>query len=217
MANSDSLKWSQVAAKGAGMRVISPTRIFDANATLSSEILFEHPDFKNQQLARKAASIVRQALTPQSVLFSFPPTSFAHRTEAFKSIEDNIGPLAAVRPLSLYSIHSRGDLLIEAKFVSQEHATKAIQAGITLDDIVYKASPSVAGVEKPLVRVQLNLLHMATNTELKEGLLSSLRYYGKVYQVRQTLCNGYFEGQLTVTLDPSHGYVDDEGKRQERH
>ncbi|CDS13150.1 hypothetical protein LRAMOSA05328 [Lichtheimia ramosa] len=127
MANSDPLKWSQVAAKGAGMRVISPTRIFDSNARLSSQILFEDPEFQNQQLARKAASIVRQALTPQSVLFSFPPTLFAHRTEAYKSIEDNIGPLAAVRPLSLYSIQSRGDLLIEAKFASHAHATKAIQ------------------------------------------------------------------------------------------
>lgn len=197
------------------MRVISPTRIFDSNARLSSQILFEDPEFQNQQLARKAVSIVRQALTPQSVLFSFPPTLFAHRTDAYKSIEDNIGPLTAVRPLSLYSIQARGDLLIEAKFASHEHATKAIQVGITIDDIVYKASPSVAGVEKPLVRVQLNLLRMASDEELREGLLSSMRYYGKVYQVRQTLCNGYFEGQLTVTLDPSQGYVDTAGKRHD--
>lgn len=87
--------------------------------------------------------------------------------------------------------------------------------GITVDDINYKASPSVPGVEKPLVRVQLNLLHMATDDELKHGLLSSLQYYGKVYQVRQIMCNGYFEGQLTVTLDPSQGYVDEDGKKRD--
>ena len=120
-----------------------------------------------------------------------------------------------MRPLNLYSIRPDGDMLIEANFQSSADTAKAISEGLAIDDIVYKASPSVAGVEKPLVRVQLNLLRMTTDDELKEGLLSSLRYYGKVYQIRQIRCNGYFEGQLTITIDPSHGYVDDDGKHQE--
>lgn len=215
MTNSDSMNWSQVAAKGAGLKVLTRARNLDAQSTLSSETLYEHPDYQDQQLARKAAAIVRQALTPNSVLFSFPPTTFTHRTEAYDAIAKDIGPLAAVRPLSLYSTHARGDLLIEAKFQSPDHAKLAINNGITVDGIVHKASPSVQGVEKPLIRVQLNLLHMATGDELKDGLLSSLRFYGKVYQIRQILCNGYFEGQLTITLDPSHGYEDEKGEIQD--
>lgn len=214
MVTTDSVPWSQVAAKGAGLKVLTRARHADSNTNLSTEILYEHPDFQDQQLARKAATIVRQALTPDSVLFSFPPSTFAHRTEAYDAISKEIGPLADVRPLSLYSTNARGDLLIEAKFQSPEDTTKAIQSGIIVDDVLYKASPSVQGVEKPLVRVQLNLLRMATGEELKDGLLSSLRYYGKVYQIRRLLCNGYFEGQLTITLDPSHGYKDAKGQNQ---
>ncbi|CDH61166.1 hypothetical protein RO3G_01610 [Lichtheimia corymbifera JMRC:FSU:9682] len=162
-------------------------------------------------MACKAATIIRQALAPDAVLFSFPLVAFTHRAEAYKTITDQIGPLASIRPLSNYDQRARKDLLISVTFTSPEHTKKAIDSGITVDDVVYKATPNAPGAENPLMRVQLNLLHNADDRNLKEDLLSSLRYYGKVYQIRRILCNGYFEGQLTVTLDPSAGYKDDKG------
>lgn len=197
------------------MKVVTPSRSRHDSATITTDILFEDSEFTRQQLARKAAAIVRQALSPDSVLFSLPATAFSHRTDAYKTIADQIGPLASVRPLSNYDARPRRDLLIAAKFTSQEDTMAAIESGITVDHVVYKASPTVSGAENPLVRVQINLLHNADDKDLKDGLLTSLSYYGKVYQIRRVLCNGYFEGQLTATLDPQQGYLDNTGNMHE--
>lgn len=211
MSNTDAVQWSQVVAKGAGLKVITPSRPSPISS-MSTDLFYEHPDFTKQLLSRKAAAIVRQALTPDSVLFSFPMTLFTRRSQAYKIIESQIGPVEGFRPLSAYDVRTRRDLLIEAKFVDPSHATLAIENGIIVDDVVYNAAPSVAGAENPLIRVQLNLLHISKDSSLLKGLLSSLRYYGQVYQIRRVLCDGYFEGQLTITIDPSVGYKDMKGE-----
>ncbi|KAI7873664.1 hypothetical protein K492DRAFT_138757, partial [Lichtheimia hyalospora FSU 10163] len=207
MAEPAPLQWSQVAAKAAGMKVVTPSRSNHNSATMSSDILFELPEFTKQQLARKAASIIRQALTPHTVLFSIPVLAVTHHTEVYTILAKQIGPMASVRLLSNFDVRTRKDFLIAAKFKNQAHTQAAMDSGITIDDVIYTASPTAAGAENPLVRVQVNLLHNADDDEILEGLLASLRYYGKVYQIRRTLCNGFFEGQLTVILDPSEGYM----------
>ncbi|CDS10663.1 hypothetical protein LRAMOSA11149 [Lichtheimia ramosa] len=211
MTISDSVPWSQVVAKGARMRVITPARR-SQNSEISTDILYEDPEFTKQQMARKAAAIVRQALTPDSVLFTVPTSAFVHRSDIYKAIESQIGPLEDVRPLSLYDVRTRRDFMIEAKFAEAVHTDAAINRGITINDVVYQASPSFVGAENPLIRVQLNLMQMGSSSTIKQGLLDSLRYYGKVYQIRRIMENGYFEGQLTITIDPSEGYVDAQGK-----
>ncbi|KAI7861216.1 hypothetical protein K492DRAFT_139321, partial [Lichtheimia hyalospora FSU 10163] len=125
-------------------------------------------------------------------------TLFTHHTEAYKIIADQIGPLASVRPLSNFDVRARRDLLISVTFTCPEHTTAAIESGVTIDDVLYTGTPTTSGSENPLMRIQLNLLHNADDRTLKEELLSSLRFYGKVYQIRRTLCNGFFEGQLTI-------------------
>ncbi|CDH60003.1 hypothetical protein RO3G_01473 [Lichtheimia corymbifera JMRC:FSU:9682] len=213
MTISDSVPWSQVVAKSARMRVITPARR-SQNSEISTDIFqsYEDPDFTKQQMARKAAAIVRQALTPDSVLFTVPTSAFAHRSDVYKAIETQIGPLGDVRPLSLYDVRTRGDFLIEAKFAEAAQTDAAINRGITINDVVYQASPSFVGAENPLIRVHLNLMQMGSSSTIKQGLLDSLRYYGKVYQIRRILENGYFEGKLTIAIDPSEGYVDAQGK-----
>lgn len=151
-------------AKGAGMKVITPSRV-PRDANISTDNLYEHPDFTRQQLSRKAAAIVRQAMTPHSVLFSLPTLAFERRSKAYAAIESQIGDVQGFRPLSVYDVRSRRDLLIEAKFIDLAHATEAIEEGITVNDIIYKASPSVAGSENLLIRVQLN------NSSLHLGLI----------------------------------------------
>ena len=111
MSTSDSVSWSQVVAKGARMRVITPARRPQQSA-ISTDILFEDPKFTKQQMARKAATIVRQALTLDSVLFAIPTTAFTHRSEVYKAIEAQIGPLVDIRPLSLYDVRAPRDFLI---------------------------------------------------------------------------------------------------------
>lgn len=196
------------------MRVITPARRAQ-NSEISTDILYEDPEFTKQQMARKAAAIVRQALTPDSVLFTVPTSAFVHRSDIYKAIESQIGPLEDVRPLSLYDMRTRRDFMIEAKFTETEHTNTAINRGVTINDVVYPASPSFVGAENPLIRVQLNLMQMGSSSTIKQGLLDSLRYYGKVYQIRRIMENGYFEGQLTITIDPSEGYVDTQGKLRE--
>ncbi|CDH61155.1 hypothetical protein RO3G_14635 [Lichtheimia corymbifera JMRC:FSU:9682] len=172
------------------------------------------PISKISILLEKLQPLLRQALTPDAVLFSFPPNTFVHRCHAYEAIEKQVGPVDGFRPLSRYDVRAHGNLLIEAKFQDPDHTKLAIKNGITVEDNIYKGFPSVLGAENPLVRVQLTLLRNVNGEELKKGLLSSLRYYGKVYQIRQILCNGYFEGQLTITLDPSVGYTDDNGEQR---
>ncbi|CDH61158.1 predicted protein [Lichtheimia corymbifera JMRC:FSU:9682] len=97
---------------------------------MSMDILFEAPEFSKQLLARKAAAIIRQAFSPDSVLFSFPLMLFDHRTDAYKEIQHQIGPFASVRPLSNYDICARKDLLIAVKFIDEAHTKAAIESGI---------------------------------------------------------------------------------------
>ncbi|KAJ8654752.1 hypothetical protein O0I10_009643 [Lichtheimia ornata] len=214
MTTTGTLQWSQVVAKGAGMKVITPSRA-PRDGTMTSDILYEHSEFTRQQLSRKAAALVKQALTPQSVLFSLPHLAFERRSKAYAEIESQIGEVQGFRHISAYDVRSRRDMLIEAKFVNPDHATKAIEEGITVNEVIYKASPTVSGSENPLIRVQLSLLHIDSDQAIRDGLLSSLRYYGKVYQIRRILYDGYFEGQLTVTIDPSEGYEDSKGEHHE--
>ncbi|CDH60002.1 predicted protein [Lichtheimia corymbifera JMRC:FSU:9682] len=135
MAESVPLKWSQVVAKAAGMKVITPSRASRNSATMSSDTLFELPEFTQQQLARKAANIIRQALTPNTVLFSIPVTALPHHTEAYKLLADQIGPMASVRLLSNYDVRTSKDFLIAAKFKQTEHTKAAMESGVTIDDI----------------------------------------------------------------------------------
>ncbi|KAJ8660101.1 hypothetical protein O0I10_004330 [Lichtheimia ornata] len=126
------------------------------------------------------SSDIFKAWTPQSVLFSLPQLSFERRSKAYAEIESQIGEVQGFRHISAYNVRSRRDMLIEAKFVSPDHATKAIEEGITVNEIIYKASPTVSGSENPLIRVQLSLLHIDSDQAIRDDLLSSLSYYGMV-------------------------------------
>ncbi|CDS10926.1 hypothetical protein LRAMOSA11412 [Lichtheimia ramosa] len=148
------------------MKVITPSRAKDGEATMSFSILYEHPDFQDQQLARKAAAIVRQSLTPEAVLFSFPPNTFAHRTDAYKAIENQVGPLDGVRPLSLYDVRARGNLLIEAKFQTPEHIQEAIKTGVSVDGVIYEIPRSQAVSSRSHSRLQISIFAFLRHQKL---------------------------------------------------
>ncbi|KAK4520191.1 uncharacterized protein ATC70_008438 [Mucor velutinosus] len=100
MATTTDLSWIQVLSRGQSKKVINaqPQRAKDDQFQLVPEVLYEHDDLKAEVLTRKAAAILQQALTPGSVLFTFPSKTFAHRTEAYRLIKEQIFPWFSLGP-----------------------------------------------------------------------------------------------------------------------
>lgn len=207
--------WSVVAARGANLKVIStprPAANVDAKYKLVPTVIYEDEDIKDEIITRKATDIVQQALTPGSVLFSFPSALFQHRTEAYDTIQKEVSNAVQFRTLSLYRQKPGGDMLIEAKFEQKEDVLKAVEKGITCSGVVYKASlVKEASTNGKLVHVQLNIVRMPNMDTFLADLMESLSFYGKVYQIKKYTCCGHFEGQVSVLIDTSVGYTNKEG------
>jgi hypothetical protein len=216
MITKDQPSWSDVTARGLTHKIVRPARPFkqgNGDVSLIGKIIYEHADLNVQILARKAASIVRQALTPGSVLFSFPPRLFKSRSEAYDLIAKQCGAVSGVRPISMYAGKASGDLLVEVKFVVPESTTKAVSVGVSVGDLSFKATPSTDSMSNSnLVHVKLNLLRIPDEETFVADLKRSLRYYGQVYQIKKFLFHGYFEGEISVLLDVSSGFIDDKGE-----
>ncbi|KAG2192707.1 hypothetical protein INT47_010350 [Mucor saturninus] len=140
-------------------------------------------------MMRQAASIVKQALTPGSVLFSLPSVLFQHRSDAYKLIEEQCGAVQAFRPISNYSTRSAGEIMVEVKF---KQAT---------------SSPSIPSGNNTFVHMKMNFVRIPDQETFLADLKRSLRYYGVVYQVKEYTCAAYFEGELSVILDISVSYI----------
>jgi hypothetical protein len=121
MVTSNDLPWTTVVARGSSAKVISPKlpeSSKNSEFKMISTVMYEHEDLHAQMLARKATAIVKQALTSDSVLFSFPSLLFPHRTVAYAEIEKQCGPIDGVRPINLYGQRgASGDLLVEVSLL----------------------------------------------------------------------------------------------------
>jgi hypothetical protein len=173
---------------------------------LIGSILYEDDTLKAQILANKAMSIIQQSLSDESVLFSFPKGLFSDRIDAYKLIQQQLSSGVEFRPLSLYDDHADGSLLIEAKFCDIDNARQALLKGVSINDVVYKASPTKKTKTTKygeLTHVQFTLLRMVDQNIFLADLIESISYYGRVLQVKQYTRQGFFEGQLSVILDTS--------------
>lgn len=120
MPTTTDLSWVQVLSRGQAKKVTNaqPHRANGDKFKLISEVLYEHEDLKAEEvLTRKAAAILQNALTPGSVLFTFPNKTFDHRTEAYHLIKEQVSPLVQFRPLSLYNQKSNRDLLLDGDHI----------------------------------------------------------------------------------------------------
>ncbi|CAO3645532.1 unnamed protein product [Mucor hiemalis] len=172
------------------------------------ELMFQHEDLRQQELARRANAIVEQALTPGSVLFSFPAGTFASRTEAYNIIEANIGVTDGFRCLNLYQRKFTGGLLIEAKFVSPLDATKAVVSGFAHKGKVFRGALSEdKSIREGMVHVKLNLLRIPDKATFLADLQSLC-----AFMVKRYTCGGYFEGQVSVILDTLADYKNASGE-----
>ena len=212
MSNSSTSTWAQMAARGADIRCYQPTKRRSTEAAASQyplvgSILYEDDDLKGQILASKAMAIVQQALTSGSVLFSFRKGLFGDRVDAYKTIQQQVSPLVEFRPLSVYDDRNDGSLLIEAKFEEVEAASKALNTGVTVNGVVYKAVLAKETREfGELKHVQFTLMRIVREPTFLVDLMDSLAYYGKVLQVKQFTRGGFFEGKFSVMLDTSVGH-----------
>ncbi|KAG2194765.1 hypothetical protein INT47_012067 [Mucor saturninus] len=61
-----------------------------------------------------------------------------------------------------------------------------------------------------LAHVNISLLYIPDKAEFLEKLMNFLLVYGQVLQVKEYSCGGYFEGELSVILNTSAGYSDED-------
>jgi len=221
MSTNTTLTWAERASRGSGMRCYQPTKRRSTEAAaaaypLVGSIMYEDDDLKSQILANKAMAIVQQALTSGSVLFSFRKGIFGDRVDAYKAIQVQVSPLVEFRPLSVYDEKNDGSLLIEAKFEEVEDAHKALNAGVTVDGVVYKAVHAKECKEfGELKHVQFTLMRIVKEPTFLIDLMDSLAHYGRVLQVKQFTRGGFFEGKFSVMLDTSVGYQVEGGEQKE--
>jgi hypothetical protein len=110
---------SDIVARGQLAKVPTALQREDRNSVIyptQSETLFEEENLADQMKAQKAASIIQQALHPDTVLFIFAANIFKDRTEAYKVIEFGVGTAKGFRPISMYGNQQRQELIVEAKF-----------------------------------------------------------------------------------------------------
>ncbi|KAL9536796.1 hypothetical protein MBANPS3_012360 [Mucor bainieri] len=213
MSTSPDLSWVQVLSRGQSKKVINtqPRRVPDDRFKMVPKVLYEHEDLKAEVLTRKATAILQQALTAGSVLFTFPNKTFDHRTTAYRMIKEQLSADVQFRPLSLYHQKPNGDLLVEAKFSSQEATQRALRLGITHQDVVYKATAVKDNSEGTLTHVQMTIVRMPEMETFVGDLQRSLKYYGKVCQIKKYTIDGFFEGHVSIMIDTSVKYKDAEG------
>lgn len=85
--------------------------------------IFEAAGFMEEKRANKAALILKRALHPDTVLFEFNANTL-EKEEAYGIITQQVGRTHGFRPISDFRPGNRGNLLIEAKFIDKQDASK---------------------------------------------------------------------------------------------
>ena len=110
--------------------------------------------------------------------------------DVYKTIEQHLGEADGFCNLSKYETRRSAQLIVVARFQQAEDSRMALSGGFVYNNMTFKAIPSMVHAERSLVRLQLTLLHVLSNATFLEDLSSSLKYYGKVCQVKQLLQEG---------------------------
>ena len=111
----------------------------------------------------------------------------------------------------MYNQRPKDDLLIEAKFNVSSNSMEAVNRGIIVNGIVYKATVARDNSEGKLTHVQMTIVRMPNMETFLEDLMRSLKYYGKLYQIKKYTCDGFFEGQVSIMIDTNVRYIDKQG------
>ncbi|KAI9280931.1 hypothetical protein BC943DRAFT_266978, partial [Umbelopsis sp. AD052] len=97
--------WSEIVARRQSAKVPTAMQREERNSVIyptQQETLYEEENLADQMKAQRAASIIQQALHPDTVLFTFAANKFKDRSEAYKANETGIGAAKGFRPISMY-------------------------------------------------------------------------------------------------------------------
>ena len=203
--------WSVIASRASKARVPDPIRetAFDGVKTnLTPHTLYEDKDIKYHLMAQKVHTVLQNTLTPGSVLFSFPNSLFVDRVDAYSLVIHQYGPVVGNKfcPVSMYGNRLKDELLFSAVFRDPEDTAKALSEGITYNGVVYPVSPYTDGVKGKLVRVHMDIHMMEEDEDFVSKLKDSLKYYGKVCDIKKYTYRGFFEGRVSALMDVSGEY-----------
>lgn len=166
--------------------------------------LYENPDHAALMECCIAFRFLDTPLTPGSVIFKLPKKLFANRTDAYKLIENEIGPVANKIFIPLSDRYTSTDfLIINTKFCTEEATKKAVSTGLKIEGkqytaLLYKDKLQLNDVTK----MEISCVPIEEDDNvLVEKLTSALCNYGKVMLITRNSCNGYFDGNVTVDLD----------------
>ncbi|KAI8087070.1 hypothetical protein BDF21DRAFT_335784 [Thamnidium elegans] len=193
--------WTTVVSRGLKTKVPTPLQKVTTEGkreSYTTSVLFEDPDIAAYTRSQQVNSILQTSLAPKAVVFEFPASIFSHHTDAYKIIEEQLGPVHCngFNPISRRDPRPSGNLIISTEFEDTMTIAKAISTGVVIDNIQYRAIAykDTGSDNTSLTRVNLSVYRLeGGNDVLLSGLLASLRYYGKVRQIKKVLCRNYFE------------------------
>ena len=162
--------------------------------------LFEEEGYEEARRARQAESILARALNTNAVIFDFG-TNIPSKAEAYRTLQQ-IGPVYGARTIS----RSRNprSLLIEVRYEEDHHRDRAIEVGVTYDNVNYRATRALT-LDAEITKVNFSSLPFLPQQAIRDGLEETMSLYGRVCQIRLYVEpeTGIFEGEATVILDRS--------------
>ncbi|KAG2193450.1 hypothetical protein INT47_004672 [Mucor saturninus] len=142
--------WASIASRGKSKKVVrslSGPNNGDPQFKLQSKVIYQNEYLDGIIRMQKATAIVKQALTPDSALFSIP-----------KLIETQCGAVQGFRPISNYGSSLNGDLLVEVKFIDDSSLDKAICTGVTIKNTIIKGTYTIDSEMCKLAHVKMTLV-----------------------------------------------------------
>ncbi|ORX42422.1 hypothetical protein DM01DRAFT_1387343 [Hesseltinella vesiculosa] len=168
------------------------------------ETLFEEPDLMARKTISDAERILEAALDPSNVLLTVPTKFFENIVEAYKVVQNNLGPVIGISPVQ-GDFQKKEMLMLDIKFKNEADSRTAIDTGVVIEGMTFKATPANAGGMAPteLVRLHISRVPKVDDKELITGLKESCSNYGEVMQISKYTRGGFFEGEVSVLLDRS--------------
>ncbi|KAI8327549.1 hypothetical protein BC941DRAFT_364769, partial [Chlamydoabsidia padenii] len=195
--------WSEIAAKGHSMKVPTINRSQTEDAPTETMTIYELAELKNLMKVHRAENMLGMALHDNTVLFELPTSEFRNAETTYEIMHKQIGPTLGARIIRPNNNRPVQNFLVEARFETQAAMALAVTQGLIVEDMQYRAVTTRLnkGALPKMVRVHVAGIPFEDTTSLKEKLILSLKYYGKVCQIQILRRLGVFEGAISALLD----------------
>ncbi|KAI8327550.1 hypothetical protein BC941DRAFT_364780, partial [Chlamydoabsidia padenii] len=143
------------------------------------------------------------ALHDNTVLFELPTSEFPDAEDTYEIMHRQIGPTLGARIIKPNNRRATHNFMVEARFEDKKAMELAVSQGIISGEMQYRAVVTRLNKEDlpKMVRVHVAGIPFDDINTLKEKLILSLNYYGKVCQTQVLRRKGVFEGGISVLLD----------------